>query len=107
MTRSEEAKDRDALARSIAWLLDRPKTLLMVTGLMAAVGTWREGKRMMEADPPPQIVTMDEAKVRAIMDEKLAPIMTAQAEGNRRLGAIEGALIMRGLRADAGALRHD
>lgn len=101
VSRSEEAKDRDAFARVIAWALDRPKMLMVVIGLLAGTGVWREAARMMQPEPRPELVLMGETQVRAIVKEELAPVREAQAEGNRRLGNIESALILRGLRADA------
>lgn len=105
MTKSEEAKDRDAFARVIAWALDRPKLLLIVIGLLSGAGVWREGARMMTPDSKPELVLMNEAQVHAIVKEELIPIKDSQAESNRRLSNIENALILRGLRADVGHLR--
>lgn len=106
-----EKADRAALAHAIAWLLDRPKTMLVIIGLLGGTGLVREGSRFITGEVAHATVAIDEAKVRSIVKEEqalaLAPVTTALADTNTRLGRIENALIQRGLRADASMPRTD
>lgn len=98
---SEEAKDRAAIVHALSWLLDRPKTMLVIIALLGGTGLIREGSRIITGEVGRATVAIDEAKVRFIMKEELASVIKAQDKIDDRLASIESALVQRGLRADA------
>ncbi len=101
-----EKADRAAIAAALNWLLDRPKTMLLIIGLMGGTGIVREGSRFMAGETVHATVAIDEAKVRTIVKEEqalaLVPVNNALADTNTRLGRIENALMLRGLSANVG-----
>ncbi len=96
-----EKADRQAIAAALAWLMARPKTMLLIIGLLSGTGIVREGSRFLTGEVGKASVAIDDTRARIIVKEEVAPVLVAQAEVNRRLGNIESALMLRGLRADA------
>ncbi len=75
--------------------------MLVIIGLLGGTGLVREGSRFVTGEVTHATVAIDEAKVRSVLKEEMAPVIASQIDMNRRLGNIESALINKGLQADA------